>query len=144
IWMDADVRRYGFDIQAVLDELNLRGASLKIAIIDASYKNPWERRFGNRSTGLAPVIGNKGSIVMYSAAPYTVVEEDDGENSLFMRQLLSGLQTPGLTVDRAFNTARNEVSKASKGEQVPWVSSFVIGDVYINPPPPPPSDADTQ
>lgn len=134
IWSDADVRRDGFDLQSVLDEMGARGAALKIAILDASRKTPWERRFRDRSIGLAPVVGNKGSIVMYSAAPNTVVDDEDGENSLFMRQLLKGIQAPGLTVEQAFFRTRNEVSQASKGEQVPWVSSFVMGDVYINPP----------
>jgi hypothetical protein len=85
IWSDADVRRDGVDVQSVLDEMSTRGAVLKIAILDASRKTPWERRFRDRSIGLAPVVGNKGSIVIYSAAPYTVVDDEDGENSLFMR-----------------------------------------------------------
>jgi WD40 repeat protein len=134
IWSDGDVRRDGVDVQSVLDEMSTKGAVLKIAILDASRKTPWERRFRDRSIGLAPVVGNKGTIVMYSAAPNTVVDDEDGENSLFMRQLLKGIQAPGLTVEGAFFRTRNEVSQASKGEQVPWVSSFVMGDVYINPP----------
>jgi WD40 repeat protein len=136
IWSDIDVRRDGVDIQSVLDEMSARGAALKIAIIDASRKTPFESRFRGRSTGLAPVVGNKGSIVIYSAAPGTVVDDEDGENSLFMRTLLKGIQAPGLTVDQAFNKTRIEVSQASKGDQVPWVSSFVMTEVYINPPAP--------
>jgi WD40 repeat protein len=136
IWSDNDVRRDGVDIQSVLDEMSARGAALKIAIIDASRKTPFESRFRGRSTGLAPVVGNKGSIVIYSAAPGTVTDDDDGENSLFMRTLLKGIQAPGLTVDEAFNKTRIGVSQASKGEQVPWVSSFVMTEVYINPPVP--------
>lgn len=149
IWSDNDVRRDGVDIQSVLDEMSARGAALKIAIIDASRKTPFESRFRGRSTGLAPVVGNKGSIVIYSAAPGTVVDDEDGETSLFVRTLLKGIQFPGLTVDQAFNKTRIEVSQASKGDQVPWVSSFVMTEVYINPPvpnaqnvapPPPPPD----
>lgn len=134
VWSDADVRHDGVDVQGVLDEMNIRGAALKIAIIDASRRTPWERRYRAASMGLAPVVGNKGSIVIYAAAPNTVVDDEEGENSLFMRTLLKGIQAPGLTVEQAFFKTRNEVSQASKGEQVPWVSSFVMGDVYINPP----------
>src|SRR5581483_84873 len=128
IWTEGDLKRDGFDVQSILDEMSLRGAALKLAILDASRKNPWEWRFHGRSMGLAPVVGNKGSIVMYSAAPNTVVDDDEGENSLFLRTLLKGIQAPGLTVEEAFARTRNEVSQASKGEQVPWVSSWVIGD----------------
>ncbi|HJZ19590.1 MAG TPA: caspase family protein [Bradyrhizobium sp.] len=134
IWSDAEVRRDGLDIQSVLEQMSIRGAVLKIAILDASRKTPWERNFRGRSLGLAPIVGDKGSIVIYSAAPNdTVVDDQEGETSLFMRSLLKEIQTPGLTVEQAFHQTRNEVSQATKGDQVPWVSSQMISDIFINP-----------
>jgi len=40
-----DVRRDGFSLESVLGEINGRGAGVKIALIDASRRNPFERRF---------------------------------------------------------------------------------------------------
>ena len=45
IWTEADVRRDGFSLETVLGEINSRGAGVKIALIDASRRNPFERRF---------------------------------------------------------------------------------------------------
>ena len=68
IWTEPDVRRDGFSLETVLGEINNRGAGVKIALIDASRRNPFERRFRSFSAGLAPVIAPNGTLVMYSAA----------------------------------------------------------------------------
>jgi len=135
IWVEPDVRRDGFDVQDILHGMSTRGAALKVAILDASRRNPWERRFRTEgSRGLAPVIGNKGSLVIYAAAPNTVVQDGDGENSIFMQELLKEIQAPGLTIEQAFQRTRTGVSRISKGEQMPWVSSFVVEEIVVNPP----------
>ncbi len=56
IWTEADVRRDGFSLETILGEINNRGAGVKIALIDGSRRNPFERRFRSFSAGLAPVI----------------------------------------------------------------------------------------
>ena len=45
IWTEGEVRRDGIGIDAVLAELNARGAAVKVAILEASRRNPFERRF---------------------------------------------------------------------------------------------------
>ena len=68
IWTESDIRRDGISLETVLGEINSRGAGVKIALIDASRRNPFERRFRSFSAGLAPVIAPNGTLVMYSAA----------------------------------------------------------------------------
>src|ERR1700760_1180237 len=77
IWTEANVRRDGLSLEAVLNEINNRGAGVKIALIDASRRNPFERRFRNFSAGLAPIIAPNGSLVMYSAALSSVIPDND-------------------------------------------------------------------
>jgi len=69
IWTEQDVRHDGISLETVLGEINSRGAGVKIALIDASRRNPYERRFLPHlllSAGLAPVIAPNGTLVMYS------------------------------------------------------------------------------
>ncbi|MGZ3322601.1 MAG: caspase family protein, partial [Xanthobacteraceae bacterium] len=40
IWTEADVRRDGYSLDILLAEMNKRGAAVKIAILDASRRNP--------------------------------------------------------------------------------------------------------
>src|SRR5207244_5278832 len=55
IWTEADVRRDGISIDAVLAELHRKGARVKIVIIDASRRNPFERRFRPSAVVVADV-----------------------------------------------------------------------------------------
>jgi uncharacterized caspase-like protein len=130
IWTEGEVRRDGVGIDSILAELNARGASVKIAILDASRRNPFESRFRGLSLGLAPVTAPRGTLVISAAAPGTVVNDSDGDNSLFVRELLKEMRSPNLTVEEIFNRTRIGVSRASKGEQVPWISSSMVEEYY--------------
>lgn len=94
IWAEPDVRRDGISLETVLGEINSRGAGVKIALIDASRRNPFERRFRSFSAGLAPVIAPNGTLVMYSAALSSVVSDNGSDHSLFVRELLKEIRTP--------------------------------------------------
>lgn len=128
IWTEADVRRDGFSLEAILNEINSRGAGVKIALLDASRRNPFERRFRSFSAGLAPVIAPSGTLVMYSAALSAVVSETGTERSLFVGELLKEIRVPDLTAEETLNRTRVGVTRASRSEQVPWISSSLAED----------------
>src|SRR5258708_17774559 len=75
IWTEQDVRHDGLSLEAVLGEINSRGAGVKIALIDASPRNPSERRLRTFSAGLAPVIAPNRTLVTYSAALSSVTSD---------------------------------------------------------------------
>lgn len=133
IWEEKDVRRDGISLDNVLSELNSRGASVKIAVLDASRRNPFERRFRQFSSGLAPVTAPRGTLVMYSAPPQVVVNDASGDRSLFVTELLKEIRVPDLTAEEAFNRTRVGVSRASKGEQIPWFSSSLAEEFSFGP-----------
>src|SRR5579872_2150562 len=133
IWTEANVRRDGFSLEAVLGEINNRGAGVKIALIDASRRNPYERRFRNFSAGLAPVVAPNGALVMYSAAFSSVIPDNGSDHSLFVQELLKEIRVPGLTADETLNRTRVAVTRASRSEQVPWISSSLAEDFSFIP-----------
>src|SRR6202000_2071171 len=55
IWKEVDVKREGFSIESVLDVMKEKGARAKLVVVDASRRNPYERRFRAFSHGLAPI-----------------------------------------------------------------------------------------
>jgi hypothetical protein len=154
IWTEPDVRRDGLSLEAVLGEINSRGAGVKIALIDASRRNPFERRFRSFSAGLAPVIAPNGTLVMYSVALSSVISDNGGDHSLFVRELLKEIRVPDLMAEETLNRTRVGVTRASRSEQVPWISSSLAEDfsfipgatarpsspavAAVSPPPPPP------
>jgi Flp pilus assembly protein TadD len=133
IWDEKDVRRDGISLDTVLSELNSRGASVKIAVLDASRRNPFERRFRQFSTGLAPVTAPRGTLVMYSAPPGAVVNDSTNDRSLFVTELLKEIRVPDLTAEEAFNRTRVGVSRVSKGDQIPWFSSSLAEEFSFGP-----------
>lgn len=133
IWTESDVRRDGFSLEMVLGELNTRGAGVKIALIDASRRNPFERRFRSFSAGLTPVIAPNGTLVMYSAALASVVSDAGGEHSLFVQELLKEIRVPDLMAEETLNRTKMGVTRASRGEQVPWISSSLAEDFSFIP-----------
>src|SRR6185503_5636087 len=133
IWTESDVRRDGFSIEAILGELNTRGAGVKIALIDASRRNPFERRFRSFSAGLTPVIAPNGTLVMYSAALASVVSDSGRDHSLFVQELLKEIRVPDLMAEETLNRTRVDVTRASRSEQVPWISSSLAEDFSFTP-----------
>jgi hypothetical protein len=71
---ERDVRRDGVSVEETLSELSRSGARKRIAIVDASRRNPYERRFREYSHGLAPIGEEGNSIVITSTSPEQVTE----------------------------------------------------------------------
>src|SRR5476651_628144 len=144
IWTEPDVRRDGFSLESVLGEINGRGAGVKLALIDASRRNPFERRFRSFSAGLAPVVAPNGTLVMYSAALSSVISDNGSDRSLFVQELLKEIRVPDLMAEETLNRTRVGATRAWRQEQVPWISSSLAEDFSFIPgasgrPAPPPA-----
>jgi uncharacterized caspase-like protein len=131
IWKEADVRRDGFSIESVLEAMKAQGARARLAVIDASRRNPYERRFRAFSHGLAPIAAPDNALILSSATPGKVVDDSDGPFSVLMTELLNHLNQPEAGAEAAFNNTRAAISHASDGEQVPSVSSSLSEDVRL-------------
>jgi uncharacterized caspase-like protein len=129
IWKEIDVRREGVSIEAVLDVMKERGAKAKLVVIDASRRNPYERRFRTFSHGLAPIAAPDNALILTSATPGRVAEDSRGATSVLVSELLNHLNAKTVGAEAAFNKTRLAISKASDGEQVPSVSSSLLEDV---------------
>jgi uncharacterized caspase-like protein len=129
IWKEGDVRREGVSVESVLDVMKAQGARAKLVVVDASRRNPYERRFRSFSHGLAPINAPDNALILSSATPGKVVDDQKGEHSVLVAELLKNLSTKGLGADAVFNKTRIAISRASEGEQVPSVSSSLLEDI---------------
>jgi uncharacterized caspase-like protein len=129
IWKEADVRRTGVSVEGVLDAMKEKGARAKLVVLDASRRNPYERRFRSYSHGLAPINAPDNALILTSATPGKVVEDSSGKHSVLVGELLSQIKAKMVGAEAAFNKTRVAISKASDGEQVPAVSSSLLEDV---------------
>jgi uncharacterized caspase-like protein len=129
IWRERDIRRDGVSIEAVLEMMKAQGARAKLVVIDASRRNPYERRFRAFSHGLAPINAPDNALVLSSATPGKVADDGAGEHSVLVSELLGNLKANAAGAEAVFNKTRVAISKASDGAQVPSVSSSLLEDV---------------
>jgi tetratricopeptide (TPR) repeat protein len=144
IWMEADVIRDGINIETILGEMNTRGASVKVALIEAARRNPFERRFRRYSAGLAPAVTPNNTLVLYSSALGSVIGSVRADHGLFATELLREIRAPGTSAEQALRNTQAGVISATRGEQVPWLSSSLTTEFsFVEGLPPSPSPRPT-
>jgi uncharacterized caspase-like protein len=131
IWRESDVRRQGISIESVLDAMKEQGARAKLVVLDASRRNPYERRFRAFSHGLAPINAPANALILTSATPGKVADDGEGPNSVLMAQLLTNLNAQQATAESLFDNTRVAIARSSEGGQVPSVSSSLSEDVRL-------------
>ena len=129
IWKEGDVRRHGTSIESLLGELKERGARASLVVLDASRRNPFERRFRTYSRGLAPIDAPQNALILSSATPGKVIDDARAENSVLVAELLKNMDARGGDAEQIFTRTRIAVSRNTDGQQVPTVSSSLIEDV---------------
>ena len=132
IWKEGDIRREGISVESVLETIKERGAHAKLVVLDASRRNPYERRFRSYSHGLAPISAPDNALILTSATPGKVADDSKGDNSVLIAELLNHLNSQGAGgIEGVFNKTRVAISRASDGEQVPSVSSSLSEEVRL-------------
>lgn len=128
IWYEEDVRRQGVSINLLLSKLKTSGARVRLVVIEASRRNPYERRFRSYSHGLSPIQTSENTLILSSAAPGRVVEESDELHSQLMTVLLTQMNS-SKRIEEVFNNTRKAVAAATQGQQIPAVSSTLTESV---------------
>ena len=136
IWKESDVRREGVSVEHVLDAAKEFGAAAKLVVLDASRRNPYERRFRTFSHGLAPVSLPDNALLLTSSSPGTVADDSTEQHSVLVAELLTHINdakaNQARDAEAIFNQTRVAISRASSGTQVPAVSSTLMEDVTFN------------
>jgi len=121
IWQERDVRRDGVNIERSLSDLSASGARIRIAIVDASRRNPYERRFRDYSHGLAPIDADANTIVITPTSPEQVVDDGDASSNRFVNGLAAEIGPPSRSVEEVFaeRAAAGERSRREQEYSVP-------------------------
>lgn len=141
---ESEVEVEAVDAAAMLARMEGAKNRLNIVILDACRNNPFERGFRSSARGLASIDAPSGTLIAYAAAPGRLARDGDGPNSPYTGELLKVMRVRGLKIEEVFKQVRRAVQSQTRGEQVPWESSSLVGDfmfalpaVASVPPPPP-------
>lgn len=135
--------RYDFvDVDAIMDAVS--GARLlRIVMLDACRDNPLaaglSRALGRglgAGRGLALPAGLDNVLIAYATAPDAVAADGAGAHSPFTQALLAHIEDPGLDVRLMFGRVRDDVRRATRNQQTPFVSVSMGGEGFaFNPGP---------
>ena len=119
----------------MLSDLKESGARIRIAAIDASRRNPYERRFRSYSHGLSLIQTTGDAIVLNSTAPDQVVDDFDADDSPFMVALIHEMDSFPHPINQVFEDTRAAVATRTENRQLPTLSSTLREAVTLDSPP---------
>ena len=133
------------DVNTILAGLD-DGIRANIVILDACRNNPLAQvtqlagsgRAVAVSTGLAPpsnlgkgATSGAGTLLAFATAPGEAALDGEGADSPFSLALSRHIGTAGLEVQQMLTRVRAEVVATTRGKQVPWSNSSLLGEVYL-------------
>ncbi len=138
---EADLEFEAVDANFAIVHMEDARNRVNIVILDACRNNPFARPFRDSTKGLAPIEASRGTYIAYATGPGRVAADGTGRNSPFTAALLESLRHPDSGIDAVFNRVRQSVAGQTRGDQIPWSSTSLIGDFRFSvagPPSPPP------
>jgi hypothetical protein len=130
IWNEEDALRQGISIDSVLADLRLAGAGAEVVAVDASWRNPFERRFRAFSHGLAPVVAPVNSLVLV-AEPFDRTTDDSEALRGLGRQMVASLGAAPGSAEEVFRKLRSDLVRSSAGSRTPTITSSLIEEVVL-------------
>jgi tetratricopeptide (TPR) repeat protein len=130
---EADVDFQMLDANLVLRQMADAGTKLNLVLLDACRNNPFGGR-GLRATtsGLAQMQASEGTLISFATQPGNVALDGNDNDSPYSKSLAEIIRKPGLDVFRTFNEVGLAVTRATGGQQQPWLSlSPIKGDFYF-------------
>lgn len=146
IQAEDEIKFKAVDANFILSKMESAGNKLNILILDACRDNPFQRSFRSGARGLARMDAPRGSLVVYSTAPGKTAADGGGRNGIFTKHLIRAIRESKLEIAHLLRQVRKGVSTETRGAQVPWESSSLMGDFYFSydhpelPPAPPDLD----
>lgn len=126
-----EIQSQAIEADLVLRKMASAKVDVNILVLDACRNNPFSRGFRGVTPGLAVMNAPKGTIIAYSTAPGHTAEDGRGRNSPYAEQLLKSIEIPGITIEKLFKYVRVGLSLETKGHQISWESSSLMGDFYF-------------
>jgi uncharacterized caspase-like protein len=130
---EADVFVQMIGMSGILDQLEKSGTRINLILLDACRDNPFSGK-GARSTGggLAQMPAPVGTLISFATQPRSVSLDGVDGHSPYTKALVDAMQRPGSGLFKTFNEVGLAVTKATHGQQIPWVSSSPIsGNFYF-------------
>ncbi|MCX7146936.1 MAG: caspase family protein [Sulfuritalea sp.] len=119
------------DLSLLLGQFSAAKDKTFVVILDACRNNPFGTSYRPDQKGLSQFDAPVGSLLAYATSPGNVASDGEGANGLYTENLVRELGKRGTRIEDALKRVRLNVRLASKGEQIPWETTSLEGDVFI-------------
>ena len=139
----ADVKFAALNLNGVLDNIEQKGVTLKLIILDASRENLFIRgssrnlSSGSNTQGLVNMASPLGTYVAFAASPGSVAMDGTSyslRNGIFTHFLKQEMVIAGITIDEIFNNVTGGVADMTNLRQIPFRYSSLSANYYFIPP----------
>jgi TPR repeat protein len=108
------------------------GNGSRLVFLDACRNNPFASSgFALPAAGLARVGKLPGFFIAFATQPDNVAFDGGGRNSPFAAALLNHIATPGADISSMMIAVRNDVFRATGGQQIPADESLLTQQFYF-------------
>ena len=126
-----DMKQRCVDLGLLLGQLSAARDKTFVIILDACRNNPFGSAYRPEQKGLSQFDAPVGSLLAYATSPGNVASDGEGQNGLYTENLVRELGKRDTRIEDALKRVRLNVRLASRGEQIPWETTSLEGDVFI-------------
>lgn len=131
---EATIRNTSYKLEEIIEILKNSSLNVKIIILDACRGIGSGVTRGKISTSFAPVFAPAGTIIAFSTSPgQSAKEMEDRSNGYYTKALIDHIESPGTPIENMFKRVRETLSARTRGQQISWEHTSLLGDFYFNP-----------
>jgi|GEM_PF-4628239 len=121
----SQVRYVTLGLGQVLSSMEKAGTGLKVVLLDCCRNNPFVKNWSEPvAPGLSSVDAPEGTLIAFSAPPGKVLPSAAGENSPFIKAMVSAMKPAGDDILEVFHKVR-KLFEADTGKEPFWLSQQV-------------------
>ena len=132
IGTEDEVEFESVEANRILAKMRRIKGGVNIVLLDACRNNPFARSFRSSERGLARMDAPTGSFIGYATSPGDVASDGQGKNGVFTKHLLLNIERENVPMDDIMRHVRKGVAIETGYKQVPWASSSLLDEIYLN------------
>ena len=137
-----DLPGRALEVDGITDRLSRLATGVNLLVLDACRSAPMlrpppgsrQRAGAGRAPapGLAALQAPRGTLVAYATAPGALAADDPtADHSPYTRHLAAQMRLPGVPIETVFKRTRAAVLQETRGTQVPWETSSLVGELCL-------------
>src|SRR6185369_1578014 len=102
-----------------------------VVLLDACRNEPFGTKYVPEKRGLSQFDAPVGTLLAFATSPGSTASDGTGKNGLYTENLLKELAVRNARIEDALKRVRLAVRLGSRGQQIPWETTSLEGDVYL-------------